>query len=116
MAYRRNLGKCGMLLQFLKEEGTCVYLCLMPEIASDNRWWSAASEKGGDMTAVIPHYRALWELTVPYYNEDCSLDNIIWVFEGGEDAGEYLPNMEFVDVCGSEFESSKGTTKLSEIK
>ncbi len=116
MAYRRNLGKCGMLLQFLKEEGTCVYLCLMPEIASDNRWWSAASEKGGDMTAVIPHYRALWELTVPYYNEDCSLDNIIWVFEGGEDAGEYLPDMKFVDVCGSEFESSKGTTKLSEIK
>ncbi len=116
MAYFRNLGKCGMLLQFLKEEGVSVYLCLMPEVASDSRWWSAPAEKGGDMAAVAQYYRAVWEMTVPYYTEDCSLDNIIWVFEGGEDADEYLPGMNFVDICGSEFESATGKTYLSDIK
>ncbi len=116
MAYYKNLGKCGMLLQFLKEEGVCVYLCLMPEVANESRWWSAPAEKGGDMTAVTKYYRAVWEMTVPYYNEKCALNNIIWVFEGGENADEYLPGMELVDIYGSEFESSEGKTRLSDLK
>lgn len=115
MAYFRILGKCGMLLQFLKEEGVTVYLCFLPDVASDSRWWSAPAEKGGDMAEVTQYYRALWELTVPYYTEDCALDNIIWVFEGGDDASEYLPGMNFADISGSTFESSGGKTYLSDI-
>lgn len=115
-AYLKELGKTGMLIQFLKEEGVCVYVSLMPEVANDYRWWCSPSEKGGDTAPVQQYYRDLWEMTVPYFEEDCSLDNIIWIFEGGEKSDEYSPGTGFADIYGTEFESSGGKTVLSEIR
>lgn len=112
----KNLGNTGMLLQFLKEEGVTVYVNLMPELATESRWWSAPAEKGGDMEEIQPKYIQLWRTIVSYYEDDCSLDNIIWVYEGGEKGDEYFPGGNYADIYGSDFESSDGSVTLSQIK
>ena len=115
-AFLVQLGRTGMLIQFLKEKGVTVYLSFMPDIATENRWWCAPSEKGGDTEEAKQRYRALWEIAVPYLEEDCALGNIIWIYEGGEGGEEYYPGTEYADLYGSDFESSSGKTTLSQMK
>ncbi len=108
----RELGITGMLIQFLKKEGVNVYVVLLPEIASEYRWWCAPTERGGDTEDVKRYYKELWNLCAAYLEEDCSLDNIIFVYEGGNEADEYFPGKTYCHVFGSLFESSSGKVTL----
>lgn len=116
IALLRQLGQTGMLIQFLKEEGVCVYVNLMQDIASENKWWCAPTEKGGDTDEAKIRYKNLWKDIVTYFEVDCSLDNIVWVYEGGNESEEYYPGSDFADIYGSSFESSSGKTTLSQMK
>ncbi len=111
-----ELGKPGMLLQFLKELDVSVYACPIPEISSKYRWWSNISGEDGDIEETYGRYKKLWQLTREYLEEDCALDNIVWVYEGGEDGDNYYPGEEYADIFGSGFESSKGKVTLEQIK
>ncbi len=112
----RELGKTGMLVQFLKEEGVTVFISLLPEIASEKYWWCAPSEKGGDTESVKTHYKELWKMCSEYMENDCSLNNIIWLYEGGDGGDEYYPGSNYVDIYGSVFESANGSLTLSMVQ
>ena len=105
-----------MLVQFLKEEGVTVFVSLLPDISTENRWWCAPSEKGGDVEEVKIRYRELWKMCADYMEKDCSLSNIIWIFEGGENGEDYYPGSDYADIYGSDFESSGGKLTLSMVK
>ncbi len=107
-----ELGKTGMLLQFLKEEGVTVFVNLLPEINSEKVWWCASAFEGDSQEDRISRYTRLFKECSEYLYEECSLDNIIFVFEGGDSGNDYFPGKDHADVSGTAFESSKGSFVL----